>query len=846
MNVKKAIKKIAVLGIGASMLGATVLGAMAVDLNEYPSPFVADGAFNGMMVVGDDAQPADIIGVTDIAMSLQFSATVTKTVNTAGSAGTSTVVEGDAWEAKTSSKLFELGEDIADQQTVLDDTDLNSLADGTLTNSKGSFDYEQTLTFANAGSNSGNMSFYADYTENDDDVVGAFIRVSSGLNFANYTLTFTEAAETDVDTNDDWEDFHNKKLTILGKEFTITDSDNSSEELTLMGGAIQDTLEEGETKTYTVGDVDYEVTALIVSDTSSSVKFKVNGEVTEAMMESETEILSDGTIIGVREVLSNEAGETSGGDIVEFYLGAEKYFLDDTQSLKVNEETYSDVTVYIVGNPSSDDYILDEIKFVYDADDDYYIGAGMKLSEVMDEPLGLINWDVEFSGLTAEDSDMIELDSAGDEAYDLKFEVSDGSVSLPFAYSYNTTCIKLGEKDDILDEKRLLINVDSYAHPVEKRDYFFLTTGSANDQGDKTFVLQYKGADKISTTENGKLNFKNLATGETLERSFDRTGLTSDLRLGGETFTFGNASAATVNDFNVTMTTTQNNKGKIVTSNGALITIQAWNKSSSGPISAWNFSKGCADNESVADYIPLVTINAVNPTDMIERNSQNDINFTVEEESTDGGDIQLHTPSSAGTTGPYFGYTLQSHEDDDNLYTAFTPYGALISKTDQDNSPDELDIEWPDEQQYAQVFVTSGVVSSTEVSGEGGTVTYEEPVRIDIGAAVLASDVADPTASNVISVGGSCINEVSAELLGLDYPSCSEASGLEPDTAVIKLIENGNNVAVIVAGWNADDTRRATSALSDFKKWQDAGKLKGMEVSVTGTSLVSFDVTPVE
>ena len=36
MRVKKAIKKIAALGVGATMLGATVLGAMAADLANYP------------------------------------------------------------------------------------------------------------------------------------------------------------------------------------------------------------------------------------------------------------------------------------------------------------------------------------------------------------------------------------------------------------------------------------------------------------------------------------------------------------------------------------------------------------------------------------------------------------------------------------------------------------------------------------------------------------------------------------------------------------------------------------------------------------------------------------------
>ncbi|MFW5852765.1 MAG: S-layer protein, partial [Nanoarchaeota archaeon] len=72
MNVKKAIKRIAALGTGAALMGATVLGAMAADLNDFPSPFVQDGQFNAMLVVGESAQTPDIIGAVDIATVLQY------------------------------------------------------------------------------------------------------------------------------------------------------------------------------------------------------------------------------------------------------------------------------------------------------------------------------------------------------------------------------------------------------------------------------------------------------------------------------------------------------------------------------------------------------------------------------------------------------------------------------------------------------------------------------------------------------------------------------------------------------------------------------------------------------
>jgi S-layer protein (TIGR01564 family) len=110
LNVKKAIKKVVALGVGVSMLGATLLGATAspYDLSDYPSPFIEDGMFNGLMVVGDDAAPADIIGVTDIAMSLQYSSTVKETIQVSGDAGV--MLGGDSVKVQRSGDVLELDE----------------------------------------------------------------------------------------------------------------------------------------------------------------------------------------------------------------------------------------------------------------------------------------------------------------------------------------------------------------------------------------------------------------------------------------------------------------------------------------------------------------------------------------------------------------------------------------------------------------------------------------------------------------------------------------------------------------------------------------------------------------
>ncbi|MCH8329141.1 MAG: S-layer protein [Nanoarchaeota archaeon] len=107
MEFKKAIKRIVALGTGASMVGATIFGAMAADLADYPSQYIKDGKFTGVLVVGDKAAAEDVIGVSDIAVSLQFAAT--KPVSVTGGATLS--AEGDAWLVqKGSTNVMELSE----------------------------------------------------------------------------------------------------------------------------------------------------------------------------------------------------------------------------------------------------------------------------------------------------------------------------------------------------------------------------------------------------------------------------------------------------------------------------------------------------------------------------------------------------------------------------------------------------------------------------------------------------------------------------------------------------------------------------------------------------------------
>ena len=108
----------------------------------------------------------------------------------------------------------------------------------------------------------------------------------------------------------------------------------------------------------------------------------------------------------------------------------------------------------------------------------------------------------------------------------------------------------------------------------------------------------------------------------------------------------------------------------------------------------------------------------------------------------------------------------------------------------------------------------------------------------NLDVAYLASEIPDIKAVNAVLVGGPCANAIVAELMG-NPEVCTE--GFVEGKAIIKAIEHPNgNVAIIVAGMTALDTRRASKVLSRWDDYSDY--LTGTEVEVSGTSLSDINV----
>lgn len=183
-------------------------------------------------------------------------------------------------------------------------------------------------------------------------------------------------------------------------------------------------------------------------------------------------------------------------------------------------------------------------------------------------------------------------------------------------------------------------------------------------------------------------------------------------------------------------------------------------------------------------------------------------------------------------------YSLEGKEE--NLRTK---HGVILYDPKADQSGDRLRLAMPGDVNDYKANVR--VARPKEGTVEGGGV-----VKKAADVTMKDSEVTDLTKYNAVVVGGPCVNKATRQLLNMaaDTPVCGTDSGLTgPGEAVVELKANGAKQALLVWGWEADDTRRAAVLLKDptvFKqKLTEAGKSAATQVTVKGTDLSLSGIT---
>ncbi|MDO8556297.1 MAG: hypothetical protein Q7R96_03935 [Nanoarchaeota archaeon] len=922
-RLRKVIRKMVTVGTAVAMLGATISGAAAANLADYPSPFVSKGVYNTntAFVVGANAAASDTLGLAEIATNIQFQSK-TCVAGTAGTGGTT--ISGDSTEISEGSDLLEIREPIGSVRQTLTEQDLDGLRGGVVTTDEGTTEYNQYLRFQSTGSNLTIGSPVVNFTQNDANVqdVSDFLVIKEGTNtstaFFEYELEFEEGLESDI-VSTKLDDLEDEELVILGTVYNVVDTkiDTSNNEITikLLGGSAYDVLEEGEEKTYTVDGKDYKVEVLIIEDTSpETVTFRINGKLTDQLGEGETEVLDDGLLVGVSDLINNDAGEAGSGDIVEFYLGANKLELKDTeyidsnfeQKVQIDNENIEDGQVSIkVNELDSTSVEITSIKYRLNADalpgsTDVFIPAGHGVREYLDEPQGMLgNWDIRYEGLSDTGVSLVKVDPSGDDKYKMTIENRQGQVyTFPFvSIEGGSTNFKYGDDDDdfVFVEGNTSLSGSSIKQfqPNIGDDVYFVLADQNQGLDDTAFshIVRYDSID----TSNRQLLFDDLATGSrqfTYEDETTNNSVlgTANLVFGGNTYKAyvenGTSTAGVLSGTNGQneIAIDMNNDGDIhqdeirfTINGGGIIDFGETRTGSLGAAVAANAtgednlvtnltemgeSAGSSMNNSQVGYVMVVgnqrTI-GTNRSDLnfslitLSENFDENIPASLKESGTTSSNNEFVKVTILTRAGPELGINggaavlignstgqanaantgnnlrtfLQEPDTNEDHDIGLTDYGVYVDLYDPSTSGSDaetLTVEYPLNQRGAEVFISMGETTTTKTkAGEICTVANISPRTL------LDSEVGSRVSDyDLILVGGPCANAAVEGITG--FPTCDGWS-YNPGEAIIWLAENGDHVALLVAGTDAIDTRMASKVLANYETYD----LSGEGVVVTGT-----------
>ncbi len=777
MRLKRVIKKIAALSAGATMVGATVLGAMAADLGDYPSPlFIKDGKFSGILVVGDKADAKDIIGITDIMGSLQYAAT-----KSAGGSTTTIATISEGVKIDKSSSHLNYGESFADiMSTGLDVDDLpDVLTDGVFEESEGvnknDVEYEQELRFID-----GTATLTFDQDDDDAPTAGDYLILEKTDAAYNYVLDFDDDVEYDNSSEANaGDDLETAVLMMQGNTYTITDvklTGGVIDKIYLQAGETSIWLEEGVTLMRTIGDVEHEIVLVDVSDDSDKCGISVDGT-TQWVSQGSSKTIN-GVEVGVTDAIVIHSA-TQDTDTCQVNLGAVELMLEDGQEIQLGGEDIDGSVVAITDNGGA----LQKIEINYTPEDKVYIAVGGSWT---DPVFG--NFEYSYAGLT-KSTERMEVSASSDDAEAIIMSNDGKKIEIPF--HYNGSALLLGSGPDY-DEAFIVDNNDVIA------------TG-----GDVTNV---EGVQILKVLSNGEPHVIELKDIDTSENKVTVRYVT----YGGEkTRDYVNGTASSIELPEGTMTMTIDETAATITLGTDVNDCQT-----AGSCTGHFETENEAEVEftaGLAAYNIIVYENLDGSNDDGDMATQTALNINLSYDTSDE-EVDILRPVSDGNLSAW---KDKSDTNNDDLI-AETAFGTRLDYDDENKKT--LIIDYPMEEAYGNAFVSKAGADVTTTTSTEGSVVIQ---RIEVGATKLASEVSDVKAQNAILVGGPCANGVAAEALG--NPSDCTA-GFEEGKGLIQLVQFANGkVALVVAGYSADDTRNAAKVLANYKDYA----LSGMKVEVS-------------
>lgn len=180
----------------------------------------------------------------------------------------------------------------------------------------------------------------------------------------------------------------------------------------------------------------------------------------------------------------------------------------------------------------------------------------------------------------------------------------------------------------------------------------------------------------------------------------------------------------------------------------------------------------------------------------------------------------------------------------------FNLWGALV--TQDTNSQGTLSVSLPNAQSYATVYMLEKAAAGTATTTSTGDSYSVVKVAADIAKLDTEISATDKSNSDLVVVGGPCVNKIAADLLKKTYPACADETatsdadaltktGIPKNAAIVKVFQDAyatGKVAVLIAGWRASDTDLAALAVQQDKL---AGKTDAA-VKVSGTDVATATI----
>jgi hypothetical protein len=694
-----------------------------------------------------------VVGANADASDMTAATSIMSDLSDAIKKSTSSKFEGgDSFLIEDGSNKLNLGDSLNLAGTLNDEDMENFLASGKYKDiNRKEYTYDQTILVQDR-----NVTFFSDSSYKDKTP-------AIGLNYGRGDIVL----QYKIDFNGlDLNDSIGTDLPLMSNMYYVLDYSATSG-LVLLDSSASSIVAEKESKDVNVNGKSYHVEVSLI-DSDGNVKFVVNGEPTEKIAEKRDYELNDGAYIAVKETLVPRSNEALGS--VEFTIGSGKLELPATASeIEINDERVKGVESSITDNDTiTITWKTNAKTFLAEKDDEITLPGFNTIKMI-------------YGGMVFPSAEKTTLDA--DDIFELQTTVKDGSLVLPLldwdGFNPNTGNLTyLGESSDA----RLITSWNAGSGDTQINltldDYFVATYVSSN--GKEFYSYAYE-LDSVSDKD-GKIEvvLNNLVSGADnmvfADIGRDRTKGKLKIAL--------DAANDTTNAEEVRLNLTSTEGGgaiainKVITNKGLLVDLPELD---------------AVGNLTLSNGVNLTFLEA--DKDLVAGKGGKGKSFVVTVENN-SKDNRIHVSNVVGNS------TMHETKTKDVYNGYVTSDLATMFQWDKSADSYDLEVNYYGEEVVAKAYVAAGSVSA--VSEVGAFVT-------------LDTDTAKISGKNLVVVGGSAINSVAAELLGGAHSgeAFTAATGVSAGQFLIQSFEREGKVALLVAGYEAEDTAKAAVYLKN-------------------------------